>query len=262
MIGEVTMRPFLLGVIAGVPHDRNTPLQGWTPTTTAAHPAKTMTFSTVGVFAFRVPSWVRSITRTLFGGGGGGGGFDQGGGGGVGGWCCTDVIEVLGGENWSLLVGAGGAGGAPAMAGVGGSDSRINGSTQAILAPGGAPGPPGDGIEPVPPTTGTSGSVALGSVIRTGGGGGGNDTGTGGGGGGSTGSPASNGVAGGPGIDAIGGAGGTLVGAGSGGDGGTFQTSEGQDGVLPGGGGGGASDVGDGGDGAQGRIILSWSATE
>jgi hypothetical protein len=262
MIGEVTMRPFLLGVIAGVPHDRNSPLQGWTATTTAAHPAKTMTFSAAGTFEFRVPSWVRSITRTAFGGGGSGGGANFGAAGGVGGWCCEDVIAVEGGELWSVVVGAGGPAPLEDVNGVGGGDSRIDGSTQALLAPGGNFGLKGDTEVPVPASTGTSGSVPIGSDIHTGGGGGGTDAGQGGGGGGSSGSPTLNGVAGGGGMGGSGGAGGTVAGGGSGGVGGDEIITPPGSGVAPGGGGGGATGSFGGGAGAVGRVILAWAATE
>ena len=79
MANSVAMRPQLVSIIAGVSHDQSTP-SAWTPSQTPNHPAKTVTFDTPGFQSFRVPYWVRSIRRQLWGGGGGGGGFTLGGG--------------------------------------------------------------------------------------------------------------------------------------------------------------------------------------
>lgn len=262
MIDQVVMRPTLVGVIAGVPHDRDTPYNPGPPTYLGAHPAKTVTFSTPGTYQFRVPAWVRSINRTAFGGGGGGGGAtDLGAGGGVGGWCCTDTIETVGGELWTVVVGAGGIAGTTGDGG-GGGDSRIDGSSQALLAPGGKGGLFG-GEFGAAANSGTSGSVAVGSVIRLGGPCNENSFSTGNGGGSSA-SPAANGE---PGLatddGSIAGLGGVLAGAGSGGNGGGIAPDTlALPGDAPGGGGGGAKSGTNGAAGGAGRVVLSWDAVE
>jgi len=261
------MRPELVGVIAGVPHDRNTPSFARPAPTTGAHPAKTVTFDVAGTFDFVVPSWVRSIRRRAIGGGGGGGGATLfgGGGAGVGGWFCEDTVATTGGELWTVTVGAGGIGGTYEVAGVGGGNSVVVGSGSTLRAPGGQGGNRATNVAVGGPATGTNGSTPLGTIIRPGGGGGGGFIdGCGGGGGSSAGTDAA-GVAGANGTLSDPGLGGVApAGGGNGGDGALLNEAA-NPGVAPGGGAGATSydpPVNGERPGAVGRVILSWEAVE
>ena len=73
-----------------------------------------LSFTTTGSTTWTAPATIRSpITYWIVGGGGGGGGAydNSGGGGGGGGAVITGTYEVVGGKTYSVVVGAGGAGG-------------------------------------------------------------------------------------------------------------------------------------------------------
>lgn len=266
MIGTVVMRPGLISIVAGVPHDQSTP-SNWAPSITSVHPAKSVVFSTPGVYQFVVPLWVKEVMRQVQGAGGGGGGASQfgGAGGGVGGWFCQDTIPTQGGELWTVTVGVGGNGGAELVNGTGGGDSSVTGMPTLILAPGGRHGNRATLSAVGAPASGTSGSAPIGQIIHEGGGGGGGLADQGGGGGGASAGFSANGGAGENGVVGGGSLGGVAPTGGGDGGAGALLNEAGEAGFAPGGGGGGTSyDPGGtlGGNGAPGQVRITWGPTE
>lgn len=108
------------------------------------------TFSQPGTYTWTVPPCVTSITVKIWGGGGGGGGTSsrqtitdeeactQGGGGGGGGFAMR-TYSVTPGETYSIVVGAGGAGGVgannTAVAGITGGTSTFSGPATTPFGP-------------------------------------------------------------------------------------------------------------------------------
>jgi fibronectin-binding autotransporter adhesin len=211
------------------------------------------TFNTNGTFT--VPAGVTNITVECWGGGGGGGNSllltnNGGGGGGGGGYSRKVYTGLVPGTNYSVVVGAFGAG-APASsitnAGDGG-DSYFNTNTAAdVLARGGSRGiNAGNG--------GAGATAGFGDVTFTGATGT-NSAANGGGGGGSSAGTAANGVAG------VGATAGGIAPTGGGNGGAGSTGGNGTAGTTPGGGGGGGNDAAanSGGNGGSGRVTVTYT---
>lgn len=151
----------------------------------------TLTYSVAGATSWTVPSCVSSVTVQVFGGGGGGGGAlaivrnssdgeaCSGAGGGGGGGFSSSVLTVTPGQVYSVLVGAGGAGGisgagtwnggisTPAGPGGTGGTSSFSGNSYNVQATGGVGGNGSNAYNNnTPPdnnATGTGGSGGTGS---------------------------------------------------------------------------------------------------
>ncbi len=202
-------------------------------------------YSVAGTHTFHVPDGLNSLIVELWGGGGGGSGGDRptgcaqsAGGGGGGGGYGKEVIPVIAGRDYSVMVGGSGVGGVSRTAsvdGTAGGNSSFSGQGISEIATGGSGGrlPTCSGVGGPGGTTTLTLSIPGGngqngvfpeSICCTGGRGG--DGGNGGAGG-------------------------------AGGDG----DQNGSPGAVVGGGGGGAGDQsggGDGGAGADGKVVISW----
>ena len=145
-------------------------------------------FTTAGSSTWTAPATIQSpITYWIVGGGGGGAGaYDQrGNGGGGGGFATTGTYAVVAGTTYSIVVGAGGAGGTGqgtlTLSGPFGSHSDgEDGTDSSFDSAGGGPVAAGGGRGLI---AGISRSGGTGGTVTTGGGGGGGG-GSGGGGGG------------------------------------------------------------------------------
>jgi RHS repeat-associated protein len=209
-------------------------------------------------------TWTSPLTGTLtvqaWGSGGGGSGYSTapgGGYGGGGGGYAKETVSVIAGDNYSIVVGAGGSGGTSqgASGTAGGNSTFALGSTTYLTAGGGGGGSnTSDGAAGIYSGTGVTG--------YDGGTGGGPGTPTynpGGGGGGGAGS-GGNGGGGGSGTSSSGGAGGSAgtPDGGTGGAGGNTGANGSNGHTLGGGGGGGGNAAGKGGNGANGEVQISW----
>lgn len=222
--------------------------------------AATVTFTSSGTWT--APAGITSVDVEVWGGGGAGGGQNQnsdgGGGGGGGAYSKKLSIAVVPGNNYTVTVGAGGAGVTSGTGNTGGDSYFINATT--VMAKGGVGGQPSTGS---PPAGGLGGAAAtgVGDVKYSGGNGGrGRDSGTGRGGpGGSSAGTGANGTDG-PDPYSTMTAAAAPVGGGIGGDGG----NTGDDGNAPAsgrGGGGGGSGEGSsmiGGAGAGGQVLITY----
>mgnify|MGYP006286607713 CR=1 FL=1 len=216
-------------------------------------------FNTAGTYTFNVPDGVLSITVEAWGAGGGGGGrpgsgfaYARGGGGGA--YAKTENISVQPGQNYAIVVGQGGTGGAAgANAGSDGENSTF-GSGPLVQAAGGS-----GGLAATSGAGGLGGTTAasIGDVLFRGGNafiGGGGGAGSGGNGGDTN--------------DNNGGEG-TATG---GGDGGSvelplFGSNPGNPGSSYGGGGSGAArgffgQAQPGGNGADGAVHITYTVLE
>jgi len=265
MIDTVAMRPGLVSVVAGVPHDQSSPVN-WSPAQTPNHGAGARLYTQPGAFTFIVPYWVTSVRRRAWGGGGSGGGSSSGAAasGGVGGWMCEDTIDVEPGQVFTGTVGAGGVAVDADGPGVVGGSSTINGAGTDILAPGGNRGNSAVGVTPGATATGTNGATAVGTIIRTGGNGGAGFAGNFAGGGGSSAGTAANGNAGTAGTNDAAGVGGAAPTGGGAGSDGSQLNEPALNASAPGGGGGGTSvDPGPEdmpGAGGDGQVEFAWEA--
>ena len=130
---------------------------------------------------FTVPPGVTAILVELWGaGGGGGGGGDSaclvgisnagGGGGGGGGAYARAVVAVIPGATYNVVVGAGGTGGQPCLAGTTGAASQITDNASKVIAS--AIGGAGGGGGGAPPGVGGAGGTGTNVIGRSGGSGG------------------------------------------------------------------------------------------
>lgn len=205
-----------------------------------------VTFSTATTYIWKVPACAEEICIDMWGGGGGGGGHTgnpsapwYGGGGGGGGGYGSQCFAVTPGETYTIVVGAGGAGGI-------GTLPASNGSI------GGTSSVTGTGISMT--VTGGNGGLNGSSYVGIGGDGGTSTATTN-----AQGSTGTNGCSISSAVCSLGG-----TGAGNGGVGGLGKLNgTGLPGSEPGGGGGGgnyisANSTASGGVGASGRVIISW----
>ena len=219
------------------------------------------TFSTPGTYTWTCPPNVTTIQVEAWGGGGAGGGtgtlgvVKTGGGGGGGAYAKTSSVTVVPGNNYTIIVGAGGTGVSAANGNAGGNSSfgslviaaGGNGGTFTNTATGG----PGGSGGAIASSTGTT-------IYRGGNGATGTGTTTGSGAGGSGGGTAANGG------DASGITAGTVTGGGSGASG-KASNGDGNSGSAPGGGGSGSYGSSGsttarlGGAGGAGRVILTYT---
>ncbi|PZX95481.1 hypothetical protein DOS84_02630, partial [Flavobacterium aquariorum] len=214
---------------------------------------------------FIAPAGVTTVKVECWGAGGGGGGATSGwaisaaGGGSGGAYTRNNAISVVSGNNYTVNVGIGGAGGttSPTVNGFSGGSSWFN-TTATLLAVGGNGGQSisgsGSGTGAAAVSSGNSGGTTnwyggagangnAGSLYSGGGGGGANST--------STGNSANQDNGGAPNID-----------GGTGGDGLNGATGVGGSGSIPGGGGGGAGSFLStfaGGKGGDGQVRVSWT---
>ena len=219
----------------------------------------TQTFSSSGTFV--VPAGVTTVQVEAWGGGAAGGGnttsADGGGGGGGGAYSKTTGVSVTGSPNYTVTVGAGGAG--TTGDGAAGGDSWF-GSATTVMAKGGAGGISGTLVSGAAGGAGGSTAASVGTTKFSGGNGGsGRNSSTGQGGpGGSSAGTAANGVSGATTWSTV--TSGTApTGAGKGGNGGTTGNS-GSAGAIPGAGGGGSGDgTVSGGAGAAGKVLVTYT---
>lgn len=212
-----------------------------------------ITYNTPGTYTWTCPAGVTSIRVEAYGAGGGGGrgdgsNFHGGGGGGGGAYTVNNAVAVSPGQNYTIVIGAGGAGGTNSNGLNGGDGGNTSGTfITTVTANGGkggqsyangrAGGAGGTG------GTRNGGTGANGTAAQSGGGGGGGGTT----GNGSNGSGTS------------GGAGGGGM-AGSGGTGTTANSGQGTGGGNYGAGGGGATKANNGpGSGAGGYLSINFS---
>ena len=131
---------------------------------------QTDTYSTAGTYSWTCPEGVISITVECWGAGGAGGGQNQnsdgGGGGGGGAYARLNSYTVTPGNQYLIVVGAGGTGIAASTGNPGGSSYFINNAT--VLAVGGNGGSPSTGTPPAGGLGGNSGSC-VGDVTYSGG---------------------------------------------------------------------------------------------
>gem|GEM_PF-2304680 len=229
-------------------------------------------YSTPGTYNWTCPAGVTSITVECWGAGGGGGiiSGSGGGGGGGGAYARGNNITVTPGNNYTIVIGTGGA---PDIAGGGGTRTSFDVLVIADY---------GRGATTASGAAGGTVANSVGTVRYAGGNGGnGNNTGDTGGGGGGSGGLHGNGVAGAAATNSVGGNGGNGDNN-SGGAGGTGgNTTNGNPGIshFLGGGGGGGGDDGlngasaggpgggggggeiNGGTGADGKCIISYYCT-
>jgi Glycine-rich domain len=149
-------------------------------------------YTAAGSYNFTAPAGVTSVSAAPTGAGGGSGagqGPYAGGGGGGGEWAQNASVSVTAGHDYTVTVGAGGAGGTePGGAGTAGGVSSFAGDTQTVTAHGGA-----GGAGATVSADGAGGAGGTGSTAPShhdGGAGAAGQTGTGGGGGGSSASAA------------------------------------------------------------------------
>ncbi|MDX9881255.1 MAG: choice-of-anchor L domain-containing protein [Prolixibacteraceae bacterium] len=223
------------------------------------------TFTSSG--SFTVPAGVISVDVEAWGGGGAGGGQssnqDGGGGGGGGAYSRKNSITVTPGNNYTVVVGAGGAGVTAGNGNAGGDSYFIDIST--VLAKGGAGGSRSYGT---PPAGGLGGVAAngVGDVKYSGGQGEkGRNSNTGRGGyGGSSAGTGANGWSG-PQtwVTATYPTASTPTGGAHGGNGGNADGANGSPGSAPGGGGGGSAEGSNrtGGSGGAGQVVIWWKPT-
>jgi hypothetical protein len=103
-------------------------------------------FNNPGTFTFTVPSGVAKVMVECWGGGGGGAGSNSGNaGGGGGGGYGKQILSVIPGNSYTVVVGNGGAGGGPGVSGTAGGTSSF-GTGPLISATGGAGGNSLNGI--------------------------------------------------------------------------------------------------------------------
>jgi hypothetical protein len=206
-------------------------------------------FTTPGTYTWTCPAGVTSVAYYLTGGGGGG---DSGCGGGGGGFT-KGTTSVIPGNNYTVVVGAGGAGvWAPVGEATGGGTSYFISFSDGFYAGGGGGGYEADPVNGGFGFTfnGGTGSCNTGSWCAGGGGGAGGDTGDG-----NVGSTDSDGIGG------AGGSGGsgTWAPGGAGGKGADYDVANAANGDAPGGGGGGNSWLNESiGNGADGQAVLVW----
>ncbi len=220
--------------------------------------ATTVTYNSSGTWT--APAGVTSATVEAWGGGGAGGGATGNpakGGGGAGGQYAVKVVTVTPGNNYAVVVGAGGSG--STGNGTAGGDSTFNGTN--VVAKGGAGGA-GAAANRSGGAAGTGSTAGgIGTTVFAGGdgsdgsaGGSCNNGGAGGGGAGSggTGGSASGNTAG----------TGTATGGGDGGAG-RNNSGTGNSGSVAGGGGGGACAENNtnrsGGDGGDGMVVITYT---
>jgi Concanavalin A-like lectin/glucanases superfamily len=232
-------------------------VQAWTSALTAAQ-----------ISALELPvAPVTSATVQDWGGGGGGAGNSEtdadAGTGGGGGEYASQTVAVTPGATYTVVVGAGGSGGAAGTnPGTAGGSSSFTAGSVTVTAYGGGGGSASSN------TGGSGGTGSTNAVCYNGGAGGIGGTGEiyRGGGGGGSGGTASAGNAGAAGNTS--GYGGAAVnGGGAGGNGGNAGSSTdgnypGAAGAAPGGGGGGGqaySAVEPGGNGAAGKVTITWA---
>jgi len=198
---------------------------------------------------FTAPTGVTKVMVTVCGGGGGGGGTtnnNRSGGGGAGAHVERVGVDVVAGNNYTVTVGAGGAGGVGAADGVDGGVSSFAGASYTISVNGGGKG--------LYMSSGGAGGAATGSATingSTGTGGGPNSLSTAGG----------SGATGGGGAGTGGGGGGNKFGKGGNGGVGLPTGENGSPGVGFGAGGGGAgSNTADfnGGAGTSGFVLVEY----
>ncbi len=232
-------------------------VQTWTSALTAAQ-----------ISALELPiAPVSSLTVQAWGGGGGGAGNNEtdadAGVGGGGGEYASQTVAVTPGMTYTVVVGAGGAGGAAGTnPGTAGGNSSFTAGSVVVTAYGGG------GASATSNTAAAGGTGSTNTLCYNGGAGGIGGTaeiyrGGGGGGSGGTGSAGNAGAAG----NTSGYGGAPVTGGGGGGNGGNAgQTTDGNypgsAGAAPGGGGGGGqaySVVEAGGNGAAGRVTITWA---
>lgn len=211
------------------------------------------------------PTGVTSVTVEAWGAGGGGGGQNQGsdgGGGGGGGAYSSAVVTVVPGNNYTVTIGAGGAGqtGGVGTCGTAGGASWF-GSVATVLAAGGAPGCGSTGTPP-PGGAGGAAAASVGTTRFDGGNGGigrnSNPSGQGGPGGSSAGTAGAGTSGGDPWTTMV--AAPPPAGGGIGGDGGDVGLNGSTAGGYGGGGGGSGEGVGRvGGSGANGLLIVTYT---
>jgi hypothetical protein len=234
-------------------------------------------FTQQGTYFILAPGTVNSMNTAVYGGSGGGANGGNGNGGGGGAYSGYANVGVTPGNNYPVIVGGAGKGGAASntgfLPGSDGGQSSFAGDSITVAANGGK-GATSAGVG----LGGTASATA--QAAFAGGNGGTGGSGGGGGGGGGAGGPSGNGGNGGNGVAGSGGGGGTAgtTGAGNsgtsgqGGNGGPGQSGvftglSGSPGNAPGGGGGGGgwgvsgSKRFAGYNGALGRVALSWNAT-
>jgi len=218
------------------------------------------TYTSAGTTIWTCPAGVTSITVECWGGGGGTRSDNTNSrGGGGGGAYARSTFNVIPGQNYNVIVGAGGATSETAATRLGGDSYFDTGAN--VIAKGGTGGANNGGAGG---TAAASTATGTNTAKYSGGTGGDNNNNNGGGGGGGSAFNVASGNNGTTGGDPNGGVGGT--GTGNGGNGGNDSNGQrnGQDGSIPGGGGGGlandnGSNVGVGGTGATGQIIISWA---
>ena len=220
------------------------------------------TYKGVGVFTWKAPPGITSITVEAWGAGGSGahGGNGADGGGGGGGAYASSVVTVIPGKTYTVTIGAGGLTNCAGNTRVIGKNGGSSSFGSDVIAAGGS----GGGLVAGTIYTGGPGGSAaasVGTIINAGGNGGCGDGCKVGTGPGNVGQAGTGNSAGGGGGDQYGKGG---AGAGAGGQGGTggYGTADpGSCGVTsPGGGGGGTNVITTGNNnGANGRVVLTYN---
>ena len=217
-------------------------------------------FSSSGTWPAPAGVTVAQVECIGGGGGGGQGGTVAGGGAGAGGEYAAELTNtVVGGDSYTVTIGAGGTGSTGSNGGAGGTTSFSGTGATTVTAHGGSGGTDeGAG--------GAGGTGSTNSVVHAGGAGG-KDGGTsktdGGGGGGGSGGSGAAGNAGGNSSSSSGGTGGAAVtGGGKGGAGGASGSAGSAPSSGPGGGGGGGgggTSTDNGGAGFHGQVTITWA---
>jgi hypothetical protein len=233
------------------------------------------TFSTPGTYQWTCPAGITTVLAECWGAGGGGSSGLPGSGGGSGGgggeYAAEPSLAVTPGKSYTVVVGAGGSGGAGTFSGnkgTAGASSTFKGDSVTVHAFGGGGGPASS-------SHGTAGTGSTNTTHHNGANGGNGGAAFGGSGGGSSGGNASAGNAGTTSSTTAGAAGGAApADGGPGGTGGTGATAAqgnvGTPGLMPvpgpggGGGGGGFQSSNNygkpGGGGAAGQVTISFGA--
>ncbi len=227
---------------------------------TEAHSAAALQeYYVPGTFVWTAPACITTVSVTAFGAGGGGGssnnGTGSGGSGGGGGAYSSNVLTVVPGNTYTLVVGAGGSAGTALStnAATAGGDSWFASAINSLLAEGGAAGGNNGGA------FGAGGAAGNGvGLVRHSGGAGGTGDGNSGRGGGSSAGTGGNGNNGG---DPAGGA--APAGGYAGGTASTTASVNGANGSTYGGGGGGSDDDEQsfGGNGGSGYVSIAYAPT-